>query len=195
MGLDALDLCFRLEKRLGVKIPGPEIWASFFDTPKTLHRYLMAKLSGDCRQVPAIQPSVMEVSKAVNRVAGWWRLKTSADLNKQFSGSYRATSWDALQRELGVSLPPLEQAEGEMWPKIPPQCDTIISLTYWIIEHHPERVDWLPVSCERTGAMANHTWTEGEVWEVMCDCMVAALGVKREEISPDVRMVEDLGME
>ena len=75
-----------------------------------------------------------------------------------------------------------------------PTQDSVISLTYWIVEHHPERVEWFPVSCERTGKMATHQFTEDEVWAILCECICRALGVKPEEITPDSRMVEDLGM-
>jgi hypothetical protein len=194
MGLDALDLCFRLEKKFGIKIPLEEGLAAFFDTPTTLHHYLVAKVKGECREIPAVEPVARTVLKAVNRVAGWWRLKTSTNLNKQFSQSYRLTAWAALEKELDVSLPPLEQSPGEKFPRIPAQCDSILNLTYWIIEHYPDRVKWLPVSCVRIGKMADRTWTDGEVWEAMCDCMVDALGVKRTDITPNARMIEDLGI-
>jgi len=34
----------------------------------------------------------------------------------------------------------------------------------------------------------------GRVWEILCDCIVGALGVKREEVTRDARLIEDLGM-
>jgi hypothetical protein len=75
----------------------------------------------------------------------------------------RAASWQALEKALGISLPQLEHLADEEFPKIPRQCDSVISLTYWIVEHHPERVEWFPVSCERTGKMATRQWSEDEV--------------------------------
>ena len=58
MGIDALDLSFRLEKRLGITISQPEAIATFFDTVGTIHRYLVAKLNGECRSVPKIGTAV-----------------------------------------------------------------------------------------------------------------------------------------
>ena len=44
------------------------------------------------------------------------------------------------------------------------------------------------------GKMATHAWTEQEVWDILSECICDALGVKPEEVTPDSRMVEDLGM-
>jgi acyl carrier protein len=41
-GIDALDLAFRLEKRFGIKISQAEGMAVLFDTPGTIHRFLIA---------------------------------------------------------------------------------------------------------------------------------------------------------
>jgi acyl carrier protein len=194
MGMDALDLTFRLEKQLGIKISRAEGIAVLFDTAGTIHRYLVSKLQGEYRQVPRIEPVFKEVADAVNRIKGWWRLTSSLDLNRRFSPATRAANWRALEAALGLPLPDLEQPAGKEIPKIPRKCDSVISLTYWIVEHHPERVEWFPVSCERTGKMATHQFSEGELWAILCECICDALGVKPEEITPDSRMVEDLGM-
>jgi len=194
MGIDALDLTFRLEKRLGIKISWAEGIAVLFDTAGTIHRYLVSKLRGGYRQVPRIEPLFKEVADAVNRITGWWRLTSSLDLNRRFPPATRAANWQALEGALGISLPQLEQPADDEFPKIPRQCDSVISLTYWIVEHHPERVEWFPVSCERTGKMATHQFREDEVWAILCECICDALGVKPEEITPESRMIEDLGM-
>jgi hypothetical protein len=43
--------------------------------------------------------------------------------------------------------------------------------------------------------MADRKWSEDEVWEILRECIVDALGVKPEQVTPDARLVEDLGME
>ncbi len=194
MGIDALDLAFRLEKRFDINIRREEALAVLFDTAGTIHRYLVAKLQGEYQQAPRIEPLFTEVSGAVNRITGRWRLTSSLDLNRRFSSATRAASWQALEKALGISLPQLEHLADEEFPKIPRQCDSVISLTYWIVEHHPERVEWFPISCEQTGKMATHQWSEDEIWAILCDCICCALGVKPEEVTCDARMVEDLGM-
>jgi hypothetical protein len=194
MGIDALDLTFRLEKRLGIEISQAEGVAVIFDTAGTIHRFLVAKLRGDYRQAPRIEPLFVEVADAVNRITGWWRLTSSLNLNRRFSPATRAANWKALEDALGLSLPELGQAADDEFPKIPRECDSIISLSYWIIEHHPERVEWLPVSCERKGKMATHQFSDDEVWAILCECICDALGVKPEEVMPESRLVEDMGM-
>jgi len=194
MGLDALDLAFRLEKRLGIKISRAEGQAILFDTAGTIHRYLVAKLQGEYQQAPRIEPLFLEVSRAVNRLTGWWRLTTSLDLNKRFPPANRAANWRSLEETLGVPLPELEQSADEAFPRISRQCDSVMSLSYWIAEQHPKRIEWFDVSCERTGKMATHQWNEDEVWQILRECICDALGVKPEEVTHDARMVEDLGM-
>ena len=194
MGLEAIDLAFRLEKRLGIKIEHTEGIAVFFDTAGTIHHYLVGKLRGENRKAPRLEVLLKEVAAAVNHITGWWRLTSSANLNKRFCPAKRKAHWESLERALGVSLPKLEHpADGE-FPTIPRECDSILSLAYWIAEHHPERVEWFPISCERKGIMAMRQWSDDEIWAILRECICEALGVKREEVTYDARMIEDLGI-
>jgi hypothetical protein len=194
MGLDALDLTYRLEQRFGITIQRQEAMAVLFDTAGTIHRYLVGKLHGDYHQTPHIEPLFIEVSKAVNRIRGRWKLTSSLDLSKLFSPTKRSSQWKALEQALEVSLPPLEHSEHEPHPSIPRQCHSILSLTYWIADHRPERVEWFPVSCERKGETATHEWSEEEIWTVLRECICNVLYVKPQDVVYDARMVEDLGM-
>jgi hypothetical protein len=106
----------------------------------------------------------------------------------------RAANWLALEAALGVSLPELEHPAHQEFPRIPRQYESELSLAFWIAEHHPERVEWIPVSCERTGKMATQRWTDDEVWETLRGILCDVLGVKSEQVTKDARMIEDLGM-
>lgn len=44
MGIDALDLAFRLEKSFGIDITRNEAYVALFHTVGNLHRYLVDKL-------------------------------------------------------------------------------------------------------------------------------------------------------
>lgn len=192
MGLDAADLVFRLEKRFGLTITKTEARAVLFDRVGTVHRYLIAKLRGEYRAAPDTVPLFLEVARAVNRLSSKWTF--THDLNRRFPASTRAESWQALEKELNLSLPPLETTVGESHLAIPKDCASVIALTGWIAEHYPERVEWVPVSCARTGIMANREWTDDEVWEELKGCIVDALGVDEDEVTYDARMVEDLDL-
>lgn len=193
MGLDMLDLIFRVEKQFGIRISQAEGMAVFGGTAGMIHRYLVARLKGEYQETPDIQPLFREVTEAVRCVAKRWRL--SADLNRRFPAATRGESWRALENALGITLPPLEQPADEALPRIPRQCDSIVSLTYWIVEHHPERLQWIPVSCARTGDMADRQWSDEEVWTILRECISDALGVSADQVACDSRMIEDLGME
>jgi hypothetical protein len=132
--------------------------------------------------------------KAANQITGRWRLTSSLDLNRRFPPASRAANWQALEEALGITLPKLEDSVDGAAPRIPQRYSSIIALTYWIAEQYPERVEHIPVNCERTGKMASRTWTEEEVWDILRECICDALGVKPEEVTPDARLVEDLGM-
>lgn len=193
MGVDVLDLVFRLEKKFGLKIPAEEC-VVFFETPRKIHGYLMAKINGELLEIPCLDLLLMEVHIAVNRVGGWWRLRTARDMNKFFKASHRQACWSSLEKELRITLPPLVQSPQETEPRIPPECSSIWSLAHWIADNYPDRVEWMPANCERSGKMAGCTWSEDEVWEILQGCIVDALGVDVEEVTPDARLVEDLGM-
>ena len=195
MGLDALDLVFRLEKRFGIKIDRNEAFAVVFDTAGTIHRYLVAKLQGEYQKAPRMEPLFQEVVKAVNQITGRWKLTSSFNLNKRFSPPNRKANWESLEKALGISLPKLEQPANEEFPRISRQYESLVSLTYWIIENYPNRAEWFPVSCERTGKMAARQWNEDEIWSILCECIRDALGVKIDEVTRESRMIEDLGME
>ena len=96
---------------------------------------------------------------------------------------------------MGVTLPKLEDSADGAAPRIPQRYSSIIALTYWIAEQYPERVEKIPVSCERTGKMASRTWTDEEVWDILRECICDALGVKPEEVTPDARHGGRLGDE
>jgi hypothetical protein len=43
--------------------------------------------------------------------------------------------------------------------------------------------------------MAGRKWNEDEVWEILRECIVDALGMKAEQVTSVARFVENLGME
>jgi acyl carrier protein len=195
MGIDALDLVFRLEKRFGINIGRDEAMASWLQTAGDIHRYLIAKLRNEAGTVPNIFRLITEVSLSVNNVTGRWRrLIPSTNLNTKFPPATRPAQWQALEAALQVALPQLERTPDQTSPRVPPPVETELGLAYWIAEHYPERVEQLPIDCRRTGEMANHAWTDDEIWDVLRECICDVLGVKPEEVTPDARMSEDLGM-
>lgn len=194
MGIDALDLVFRLEKRFGITISRDEAQASCFHTVGDIHRYLISKLRNEVQHVPNIFRLITEVSLAVGNVTGRWRrLLPSTNLNTKFPPATRAAQWQALEAALQVALPQLERLPDQV-PRVSRLVETDLALAYWIAEHYPERVEQLPIDCRRTGEMANHAWTDEEIWDVLRECICDTLGVKPAEVTPDARMSEDLGM-
>lgn len=196
MGIDALDLVFRLEKRFGFTIGRDEAQASCFNTVRDIHRYLIAKLRNEARTVPNLFGLITDVSLAVSNVTGRWRrLIPSTNLNTKFPPATRAAQWQALEAALQVALPQLEHPPDQAFPRVPRLVETDLALAYWIAEHYPERVEQLPIDCRRTGEMANHAWTDEEIWDVLRECICDTLGVKPAEVTPDARLVDDLGMQ
>jgi acyl carrier protein len=195
MGLDAIELVLELEERLGIEICEEERLSIVGTTVENAHRILMDKLNGAERTVPVFWPFARGVYHALNRLTPWWKGRNYNDLNKKFPPMNRVEIWQELEKELSVLLPDLEYAPNGEYPVIPRICDSGISMVFWIAEHYPERLEWAKVSCERSGKMADRTWNEDEVWEILRQSIVDMLDVKPEEVTPDARLVEDLGME
>ena len=177
MGLDALDLCFRLEKRLGIIIPQAE-GQPFASTVGNLHQYLMDKLNGVDRDMPVLWPVAKEVWDALRKLSPRWRCKNWEDLNENFNPAKRLEIWQALEKDLKINLPELECSPHEPYPRIPRTCDSAISIMNWIVAHDPERVAWVKVNCERSGKMAARNWSEDEVWEILRESIVNGLAAR-----------------
>ena len=199
MGLDALDLCFRLEKKFGLSIKRDEAVAVLFTTPGTIHRHLLAKLSGQVETVPAFESLYLEVAQAIGRhnlpqkpgfVSRLLRIE-----GESLSPEQRLAIWRDFENTLGCPLPDVDHEISQRFFQTFPKYDPVSVLTLWIMENHPARIkEWVSVSCERKGKTADRQWSEEEVWDGLVECITGALGVKRAEVTPNARMIEDLGI-
>jgi acyl carrier protein len=195
MGLDMIDIMFRLEKAFDIQIPADEI--SAFACPLgEFHQYLLNKVRGIEQRLPVLGPLYNVVFKAIKKQSSLFPCVNNwNDLNKNFAPEKRAGVWQALESDLNISLPPLEHSPNEPHPNIPRSCNSVLSLARWIAAHESARVEWIEVGCERSGKMAEYNWSDDEVWDILRQCLIDALGVDGKQVTPQARFVEDLGME
>ena len=65
-----------------------------------------------------------------------------SDLNRLVPSQNRSQNWRALGESLGVPLPPLDDSGGLDSPPIPQNVSSILYLSSWIMENHPDRFVW-----------------------------------------------------
>ena len=193
MGMDGIDLCFRLERRFQIEIDSEEV-VYLYLTPARVEWLVLEKLAG--RQpaivdVPALAGWIMDALKEVpNRSTGWM---STRDFERAFPPTRRGELWQAFGDQLGVDLPALELPDSEC-PKIPRYVSDYRNLAIWFLDHHPERC---PIEREGTpiGRLGTGLWQDQEVSAAVIEELCDALGVEPIEVTPDSLMADELGME
>ncbi len=193
MGMDGLDLCFRLERRFEIEIDSEEVIYLYL-TPARVEWLVLEKLAG--RQpaivdVPALMAWIMDVLKEVpGRRTGWMSSRT---FERAFPPERRPELWRAFGDQLGVDLPPLELPDSDC-PRIPRHVSDCRNLAFWFIDNHPDRC---PIDREGTplGRLGTGLWQDQKVSAAIVEELCDALGIEPIEVTPDVLMVDELGME
>ncbi len=194
MGIDLMDLAFRLEKQFAIRIDRDE--CAYFLTPGQINWLVSEKLRGRNPPVPdyfGMWDRIQAALKTMpNYRRGWFEY---SNLNRIVPSENRSENWAALGKTLGVPLPPLDDSSGFDPPMIPKSVSSLMSLLSWIMEHHPDRFLWKKPATECVPPADAENWTSESIWEVVRTTISNALGVDEKEVTPTARMIEDLGME
>lgn len=194
MGIDLMDLVFRVEKRFGIQIERGQ--GGYFLTPGQITWLVTEKLSGRNPAVPDFNAMFQRIQSTVETMPGysrpWFR---TYDLNKLIAFNDLQRNWTTLGMALGVPLPPLESSTGFDSQIIPKQVSSVTSLMGWIMQNHPDQFIWTrPASICDPPPDADE-WTNEMIWNEVNAAIVDVLGVDEDEVTPTARMVEDLGAE
>lgn len=193
MGLDPLEIAFRLEKRFGIRIrPNPAVE---FLTAGTLCDAVWQVLQG-------IQPGTAdwaELSKQLDAALPpapdrrWW--SRSATFEELFENGDLENNWRRFQRSLRLSLPPVTCCEKSGKLRLPRGFRTHASVMFWISQNHPDRVTWItePTAIDRPPGA--ETVTREECWLAVREILADVLALDPEQIVPESLLYEDLGME
>ncbi|MDB5385436.1 MAG: hypothetical protein JWM11_1082 [Planctomycetaceae bacterium] len=194
MGIDGLDLKFRLEKAFQIVIDREEM-GFVFTTPGIIHDFIWMRLQGIHHAIPcSVDDMYQQINQAVHELPGaqksfWHSLETL------LPAEMRADQWNQLSKILGCPLPLLEMSPGQTYPRFPKGCSTTFELarSLWLsgVFTLPNRRAQF---CELRPEGADQ-WTWESSWSVIQDCIVDCLSVGLDEVTPDARMIDDLGME
>ena len=208
MGIDMLDIGYRVEKKFSLKRfrPLPSTAASLW-TAGDLFEQVWHALQGEepdwelnkqwwdvLREGHELRQAAKEMLAAFHQ---GWQIFMPNDLTKLIPSSQRQEVWNRLERIYGVTMQPLEP-QGQHEVMFPPQCQITAELIddferKWAEGRLPKYDQWRP-SQYPPPANASH-WTRVTAWEAFAGILSFCLGVTLEEITPESTLVGDLGME
>ena len=178
MGIDLIDLAFRLEKRFGIQIERDQ--CAYFLTPGQIAWLVSEKLHGRNPAVPdyfAMWDRVQAALKTMPNYRRRWFHDYYSDLNRIVPSENRPQNWTALGEALGVPLPPLDHSSVLDPPAIPKCVSSLLSLSSWIMEHYPDRFIWKKSATECAPPVDADKWTNESIWEAIKKTISDALGV------------------
>lgn len=193
MGIDHLDIKFRLEKKFNLRIDNDEMWFAF-KTVGTLYEFVWQKLQGIQPALPLEGWCLYEHVLALTLKLPGARNRFWQTFERMIPRQNRGDSWKELSELLGCPLPPLVERPTDSTLSFPKECETPYELANWLFKHHSDR---FPVFREQqiTAPPDGGTqWTRAEVWAGIQEFLIDTLGVEPEEVVPEARLVEDLGM-
>jgi hypothetical protein len=208
MGIDMLDITFRLEKTFGRKRfrPLPSTEGSLW-TVGDLFEQVWHALQG---KEPAWEPNeryweVVLQGHALRREAKaalatfhqGWRIFMPRDLNRLIPASERQEVWNRLEAIFGVTMPALERQNNQVDVVFPLQrqtCSKLIDLfeRKWWLEVRPEFNQWRP-SLDPSPANADQ-WTRETAWQAFAEILRDVLQVDLEDVTVESTLFGDLGL-
>jgi acyl carrier protein len=193
MGLEIVDLVFRMEKRFGIRFDRDLDIEHLGDTAGRVHRLVMSKLLGQSLPRVGLAETYATASQVCDAVPGGrWRWRSSNRLERILPRAHRERAWRELGRALNCRLPELECVPGDIATRIPAECATLVDLTWWVI-HRREAADESVVAPSELPP-GNEYWTPESVWLAVRETIAEVTGIDADEIVPDSRMITDLGM-
>lgn len=193
MGMDGVEITMTLEDRFPISFDDDEV-IYLYTTPARIEWLVIEKLAGRkpaVVDISALMGWILETLKSLPIRRKLWRSTWSFEL--AFPPEQRRDLWERFGNELGFQLPSLELASSAK-PRIPHHVSDCWKLAVWVLDHHPDRCpllrDGSPVARLGTGLWLDDD-VSTRVVEVICHC----LGVKPVEITPDILLRDDLGMD
>ncbi|MBI1311464.1 hypothetical protein GC176_09165 [bacterium] len=194
MGIDGLDMRFRLERRFDISIDSEE-QTYLYATPARIEWLVREKLAD--RQPAIIDPHahgqwMLDALNSIpGRNTGWLSLMS---FERTFPEEHRWRMWEAFGDALKIRLPALELKDSPC-PRIPWHVSDFGKLTFWLLDHHPEsfpiKRSGTPLISIGTGRWLKEDEITTGIVDVICEC----LGVKPIEVTPDTLLRDELGME
>lgn len=196
MGVDVLDLCFRLKKQFGITLEDVELFY-FLNRVSHIEDLVWDHLQGIRPALP-IEPKrfservSMEILKLPGTRKDPWGF---GNLERMIPLEGREENWKQLGENLGLPLPDLKISSSNASLRFPPELQTVGSFVFWVYRNFPDR---LPVSRERTIGKPlpqAEKFSREDVSRIVREIISETLVVSLEQVTPEARLIEDLGME
>jgi acyl carrier protein len=199
MGIDLLDVVFRLEREFQIKISARRE-SVFLMRVGWIQFLVTEKLGGRSPAVPDVSAVYRRVGAVVSRYPdrrGFWgrTFDQRSRLSFLLTPESLPQFWCELEDELGFPLPRLCREPDGIAPLPPAGIDNAGSLAAWIaftcrdvVPHrYPARPSPRPPDADR--------WTDEAIFLVIRAILVDALSVNEEDVTPEAWLIEDLGAE
>ena len=193
MGIDSLDVSFRLQKHFDIEIrPDDSIY--LWESPRRIIQLVTARLSGEILAIPDFPSLMKSIVAAVESLPDYRRRWFRRDLADGFPRENRERNWQLFGEALGCELPPLQPSESGT-AELPRECASYRRLGFWMLDHAEERVHCLPPHAPLPVPDDAGKWNAESIQRGVFEILIDVLGVDEEEVTLDADLVDDLGME
>lgn len=222
MGLDSVELLLAIEERFQIHIDDDE--ASSIATVGELHELLVRKLQPQPAARCLTSVAFYRTRRALVETLNLDRraIAPSTPLTPLFPHSTRRQSWQRLQQSLALRLPALRLPTAPLVLAIAAFLYFQLAL-HWapllfvfalfagaaLLRAFPNLATEFPSNIATAGDLAREVLaanyatlsqnagghTPNELWDALCRTIVDETGVPRERITPEARIVDDLGID
>lgn len=196
MGLDPLYIEFRLEEKFGIRIlKGEQIF--LFDRVQTIEEFVWDKLQGIQPALPVVpRLYVQQITEIILGLPGCRKDRWGwGSLERMIPEEGRMENWERLRLALGMPLPELETSASGSSPTFPRQLRSMGDLVHWIYVNHRDRLPLARERCLEQPPADAERFRREDVRKIVQEVLCEALGVEPSRVTPEARLVEDLGIE
>lgn len=191
MGIDLLDLAFRLEKRLQVPLRLEHFLLGQHTTVGETVELLWQRIHGlEVADNSEIQRQYQDLQTRIllNPARGWryWLGGVSKDRrwDEIIPPDQRVPFWESLSRDLAQPLPPLIAGIGDEFPRFPEEIATPRKLLQLCRAQLFQRLKWVPIAQSGDPDTPHEVMTRVKTWEF------SAMGRSRYVADPTPRRTE-----
>ncbi len=152
MGIDLLDLSFRLEKKLQIPLRPQHLFLGEHTTVSEVVELLWQRLQGlevaNHAEITRLYQK-MELRVNLNPLRGWrdwiWGLPKDRELDELIPPEQRTRFWETLGRDVPDPLPPLVIDSGQEFPRFPEELKTTRRLLQRLRKDLFQQFKWAPI--------------------------------------------------
>ena len=164
-------------------------------TPEVLFEFIWQRLQGIHPRIPEWRFTLTEkVVAATIALPGarnrWWQ-----SFERMIPKLNRRENWTLLGSVFGCALPPLIESPDDGVPRFPKGCQTPEELAQWLLKNHSNRIPAIREEWAEEPPAHSWEWDRSTVWTQVQHIIADCLSLDLDQITPESRMHEDLGMD